>query len=641
MSTRLAAIGMMVILVALAAFATWSTFAASRAASRVSRVVDVLSLYDRARFDVSQEESFERKYRLEPSPTVLAAHTEAGRDLTNTLGQLAASDADRRAEIVRLLALQETYADAIVRVFAAGDSALATRIDSTTTDPAILALETGIYAGADHEGVITDVTIAHFRRSERGMLVATPVAFVLGLMVLLVFLRISRNYQRTIETRAMRDALTGLPNRECFYERGAQVLLGEARRSSTTSVLVIDLDRFKEVNDTLGHRVGDMLLREVGPRITPLLRRSDTLARLGGDEFAVLLPDSGGSTAAHDVAERIIACLREPFMVDALKLTIDASCGHATSPDDGIDIDTLLQHADVAMYVGKGAHTDAVAYHSTLDVNTPRRLAILNELPDAIRDGQLVLHYQPKTDIRTKQVIGAEALVRWEHPTLGVIPPDDFIPPAEHTGLIKPLTSWVLDAALAQCRHWNTTAPGGPGNGELTVAVNVSARNLLDENFPEEVRQALDRHGVPPRLLNLEVTETAIMADPARAHATLQELHELGVEVSIDDFGTGYSSLSYLKLLRVDELKIDKSFVRHINENANDYTIVRSVIDLAHNLGLKTVAEGIEDRGTLDRLGSLGCDLAQGFYLARPMTAESFDAWLEARADQTFHPTGR
>ena len=630
-STRLAALALVLVLVGLATMAIWSNIGASRATVKVARASERLEWYTDARYDVSQEESLERKYRLEPSGTVLAQHAAAGRDVTRMLERLARDDGSRRAELTRLLALHRTYLDGVRQLFAAvaaGDATAVTRIDNAITDPTQRAFESAVDADADQQTLVTDAAIKSLRSSELALRILTPAAFAFGLLVLAGFLRTSRSYQRTIEIRATRDALTGLPNRECFYDRGAQALLGEARRGTVTSVLVIDLDRFKELNDTLGHRYGDELLCQIGPRISPLLRSSDTLARLGGDEFAILLPDIGDANAAHDVAGRLVAALREPFVLDTLRFTIDASCGHATSPDDGIDIDALLQHADVAMYIAKGAHTDAVPYHPALDVNTLKKLAILNELPRAIRDGELVLHYQPKIDIATRNVVGMEALVRWIHPTRGLIAPDDFVPAAEQSGVIKLLTCWVLDTALAQCRRWIDTADDRPGTGDLSVAVNLSVRNLLDENFVHEVSAALEHHRVPTALLTLEVTETAMMADPLRAHAVLQDLHDLGIRLSIDDFGTGYSSLSYLKFLPVDELKIDKSFVRHMNDDPNDHTIVRSVIDLAHNLALETVAEGIEDQRTLERLRDLDCDLAQGYHLARPMTADALDAWF-------------
>jgi diguanylate cyclase len=632
-STKVAASGMIFVLLALAAFATWSSIAASVAGTKVADADGRLVLYQRARFDIATQDSFEHQYMLQPGPAGYRSHAQAASDGERTLIQLALSDNGRhRAQLETLFSLQASYIKAAHEMFAAVDAhnpALANEIDVRAVDPVFGTLQLAIYNAADRETANASDAVMQLRRSELSVRVATPFVFAIGLLMLALFLRITRTYQRTIQRRALHDALTGLPNRECFYDRAAQALLAEQRRQGITSVLVIDLDRFKELNDTLGHRYGDKLLRLIGPRISPLLRPSDSIARLGGDEFAVLLPDSGGSDAAQYVAERIITALRQPFALDSLTFTIDASCGHASSPEDGVDVDVLLQHADVAMYLAKAGHSAVVPYHPTLDVNTPKRLAILNELPAAIRDGQLVLHYQPKSDVATGIVTGAEALVRWNHPTRGLIPPDDFIPPAEHTGLIKPLTTWVLDAALAQCRLW-LDATESVGGTPLSVSVNLSARSLLDDRFPAEVLEALRRHRVPAELLNLEVTETAIMVDPQRAHALLKQIHALGVELSIDDFGTGYSSLAYLKFLPVGELKIDKSFVKHMHDDVNDAVIVRSVIDLAHNLGLKTVAEGIEDEATLTQLGTLGCDLAQGYHLARPMPAEAFDAWLRA-----------
>jgi diguanylate cyclase (GGDEF)-like protein len=633
-STKAAALGMIVVLLALSGFATWSSLTASAAGANVAGANARLVLYQRARFDVAAEESLERKYRLEPGPVVSQAHTQAGTDLVGALKQLASgSTGAEHSRLEYFLRLHATYVTAAHRLFAAtdaGNPALALSIDHTVVDPVFGVLQSKIDADATRQTVNAHDAVTGLRRTELTVRVATPIIFTFGLALLLVFLRISRTYQRTIRGRALRDELTGLPNRECFYDRAAHALLAEQRRQGVLSVLVIDLDRFKELNDTLGHRYGDKLLCLIGPRISPLLRQSDTVARLGGDEFAVLLPDSGGPAAAQDVADRIVAALHEPFALDSLTFTIAASCGVASSPDDGVDVDELLQHADVAMYIAKDAHSGAVSYNPTLDINTPKRLAILNELPRAIKEGHLRLHYQPKSDVATGRVTGMEALVRWEHPVRGLIPPDDFIPLAEHTGLITPLTTWVLNEALTQCRHWLDTT-----TANLSISINLAARTLLDEKFPAEVSDALRRHGVPARLLNFEVTETSIMVDPLKAQSLLQKIHDLGVELSIDDFGTGYSSLSYLKFLPVSELKIDQSFVKHMHDDANDAVIVRSVIDLAHNLGLKTVAEGIEDEATLQQLDILGCDLGQGYHLARPMPAAAVDEWLRAQLD---HP---
>jgi diguanylate cyclase (GGDEF)-like protein len=436
--------------------------------------------------------------------------------------------------------------------------------------------------------------------------------------------------------QAMHDELTGLPNRACFYDRTDQALRQAARDGTRTAVLLFDLDRFKEINDTLGHKYGDRVLCEIGPRIRRGLREGDTLARLGGDEFCVLLPRVEGLGASLEVAERVIAILEEPFDIDGMTLAVDASCGIAIAPSDGDSADLLLQRSDVAMYVAKDSHANIVTYNDELNVNTPARLALLGELRTAIAQDQLVLYYQPKAALCSGQIQGVEALVRWQHPTLGLIPPDQFIPLAEHTGLIKPLTTWVLNTALSQLRHWRDQTDQ-PFPARLSMAINLSTRSLLDDSFPAEVVAALDRWQVPARLLELEITESAIMADPTRAHRLLTQLAAVGVKLAIDDFGTGYSSLAYLKNLPVDQLKIDQSFVLHMHHDPNDAIIVRSVIDLGHNLGLQTVAEGIEDLDTWKQLTNLGCDSAQGYFLARPMPAAQFGAWLR----QTAAPVGQ
>jgi EAL domain-containing protein (putative c-di-GMP-specific phosphodiesterase class I) len=358
------------------------------------------------------------------------------------------------------------------------------------------------------------------------------------------------------------------------------------------------------------------------------LRDADTLARLGGDEFCVLLPRVEGLGAALHVAERVIALLETPFEIDGMTLAVDASCGIAIAPADGDSADLLLQRSDVAMYVAKDSHADVVIYNDELNVNTPARLALLGELRTAITQDQLVLYYQPKAALGSGQIQGVEALIRWRHPSLGLVPPDQFIPLAEHTGLIKPLTTWVLNSALSQLRSWRDQT-NQPFPAELSMAINLSTRSLLDDSFPSEVISALDRWGVPAHLLELEITESAIMADPVRAYRLLTELAAAGVKLAIDDFGTGYSSLAYLKNLPVNQLKIDRSFVLHMHDDPNDAIIVRSVIDLGHNLGLETVAEGIEDLDTWEQLTNLGCDSAQGFFLARPMPAAAFASWLQ------------
>jgi diguanylate cyclase (GGDEF)-like protein len=430
--------------------------------------------------------------------------------------------------------------------------------------------------------------------------------------------------------QAMHDELTGLPNRACFYDRAEQALRAAKRNGTATAVLLFDLDRFKEINDTLGHRYGDRVLCAIEPRIAPLLRDSDTLARLGGDEFCVLLPDVSGLDGAIEVANRLTRALEEPLDIDGMTLVVEASCGVTVAPDHGDNADLLLQRSDIAMYDAKRSHLRVSPYQDHLDRNTPDRLAMLGELRHAIANEELVLHYQPQVDLATGGIEGAEALVRWQHPRRGLLGPDVFIPLAEDTGLIHQLTSWVLDAALDQLRSWIGRPDSGIG-GDFTLAVNLSTHSLLDDCFATEVAVALDRAGVAPSRLVLEITETTLMADPERATRVLTTLAERGVRFAIDDFGTGYSSLASLKDLPVDDLKIDKSFVAGMDEGSDDAVIVRSVIELGHTLGLRTTAEGAETADILARLADLGCDSAQGYAVARPMTAVELVTWMRAR----------
>src|SRR3954452_399317 len=425
------------------------------------------------------------------------------------------------------------------------------------------------------------------------------------------------------EYRARHDLLTGLPNRTTFHAR-VEAAAGRARANDTlAAVMVIDLDRFKEVNDTLGHHVCDLLLREVGTRIGAILRVSDTLGRLGGDEFAALLDEVESPDAALAVAGRIAHALEQPFTITGCTVHIEASIGIAMAPDHADDVTELMQHADVAMYVAKGSPTRCEIYSSEQEAPSTGRTVALGELRRALEQNELVVHYQPEADIQSGGVVGVEALVRWVHPDRGLVPPLDFIPLAERTGLIRPLTAFVLETALAQCRTWLDEGH------DLTVAVNLSVRNLLDEALPQSVAMLLERHGVEARRLKLEITEGTIMADPRRAMKVLSELHDMGVGLSINDFGTGYSSLSYLKGLPVSELKIDRTFVNDMTDADGDALIVRSTIDLARNLGLRVVAEGVETEAIWRQLGQLGCDIGQGYYLSRPVPADELTSWLE------------
>jgi diguanylate cyclase (GGDEF)-like protein len=413
------------------------------------------------------------------------------------------------------------------------------------------------------------------------------------------------------------DGLTGLPNRKRFTELLATLPLPSA-------ILLVDLDRFKDVNDTLGHAHGDLLLQAVAGRITAELGRRGIVARLGGDEFGVLLPSTRASDATRD-AVALLGALEQPFDVEDLHLEITASIGVAVASSPSDDTDRLLPQADVAMYSAKASHSGWELYSSERDHNSRRRLGMASELRGALDAGDLIVHYQPKASLHDGRVVGVEALVRWDHPQWGLLPPDDFVPVAEQAGLIRPLTLQVLTVAAQQHRRLRDLG------FELDMAVNLSVRSVLDVNLPDQVAEVLAEFDMPAGSLTLEITETSVMADPARTIGVLGRLADLGVSISIDDFGTGYSSLSYLKRLPADEVKIDRSFVAGMLSTPSDLAIVRSTVDLARNLGLKTVAEGVEDARTWAALTDIGCHQAQGFHLSRPLPATELQAWLLAR----------
>jgi diguanylate cyclase (GGDEF)-like protein/PAS domain S-box-containing protein len=425
--------------------------------------------------------------------------------------------------------------------------------------------------------------------------------------------------QLRLAHQATHDDLTGLPNRAAVLTRG-EALLGEA---TSLAVLLMDLDRFKEVNDTLGHSYGDRLLAQVGPRLRPLVREVDMVARLGGDEFAVLLPDVTVSEA-RAAAERLHAALGTPFVVDGLALDVDVSIGVAVCGGGATDVGTLLRQADIAMYAAKETQDGVEVYDPLADDNDRGRLVLLSELRRGLADGQLVVHYQPKVALGSGAVVGVEALVRWQHPIRGLLAPAGFLASVERTALIEPLTDAVLDIALAQVRAWGAEGIAVP------VAVNLSARSLARTDLTDRVLSRLRTHDVPPHLLRLEITESALLAEPARAREVLRRLHDAGVRISIDDFGTGYSSMGHLKHLPVDELKVDRSYVAEMTTSAEDAALVRSVIDLGHELGMTVVAEGVEDAATAQALVDLRCDVGQGYLFRRPGSAADVTEFLRA-----------
>lgn len=428
--------------------------------------------------------------------------------------------------------------------------------------------------------------------------------------------------EEQIKYQAYHDNLTGLPNRAFLHNYLHDTIISAKDKNKFLVLVMLDIDRFKDINAVLGHNTGDLILQKVGPLLNSLLDRSAIVVRMGGDEFALLLTEENSVNSAIDVTQSILKGFESPFWVNENPIQIEASFGIAAYPEHGEDADTLIKHADVAMYLAKGSTNGFSVYSPGLDQYNLRQLTLLGELRHAIEKEELILYYQPKVDINAGHITGVEALLRWEHPQHGFMPPDDFIPLLEKTALIKPLTLWTLNTALSQCSRFHQMSL------RIGMAVNVSARMLQDQQLAGYIAKLIDNLNLSPDLLTLEITESAIMAEPEHTFATIMQFDSLGLRLSIDDFGTGYSSLSYLQKLPVDELKIDKSFVKHMDTNDNDAKIVRSIIELAHNLGVKVIAEGVETRQTLDILKSINCDLAQGYLMSKPLPVDELNNWL-------------
>jgi diguanylate cyclase (GGDEF)-like protein len=478
----------------------------------------------------------------------------------------------------------------------------------TWQKPGSGALEVGIYVG-------TSLLI--------GLVLVRHIVVIQELHALYVNNDALASTNKQLEMQATHDGLTGLPNRNLLQRRLEQAIHLAHKGNIPTALLLLDLDRFKEVNDTLGHDVGDLLLQQVGPRLQAYLRPTDLLTRLGGDEFAIMLPATDATTAIQ-IARTLLEALAAPFLIGKHAFDIGGSIGIALTPELGFEGTTLLRCADVAMYVAKRGQSGHAVYSQEIDHHNPRKLALMSELRQAIADNGLLLCYQPKVSLLLGQIVGVEALVRWPHPVHGLIPPDEFIPLAEQTGLIGPLTQWVLKQAIRQCRDW------GKMGLHLKIAVNLSTRTLFDPELLSTVTGLLTANEVAPSRLTLEITESTLVDDPERAHMALARLRACGVSIALDDFGTGYSSLSYLKRLPLDEIKIDKSLVLGLDADGNpaDVAIVRAVVAMARPLRCKVVAEGVESAEIWKLLRELGCDLAQGFYLSRPLPVEALEQWV-------------
>jgi diguanylate cyclase (GGDEF)-like protein len=427
-----------------------------------------------------------------------------------------------------------------------------------------------------------------------------------------------------LEHQALHDPLTELPNRKLLHNRLQQEILRGERNNRPLVLIMSDLNHFKEINDTLGHHIGDLVLQQAGSRLLSVFRRTDTVARLGGDEFGILLPETRLGQA-RKLVSKVAEEFNRPFIVEGHNLSVGISIGMVECPSQGNDVNILVQRADVAMYLAKRNKLEYAIYDPNKDTHSIGRLALMSEFRDAIENQLLDLYYQPKIDVVSGEVTGAEALLRWNHPQRGFIGPGEFIPLAEQTGLIKPLTAWVLKQAVLQCIEWREYIP------DFNMSVNLSVHNLHDTQLLGQISKLIKTYQLPPRCLTLEITEGDIMADPIRARELLVQFNAMGIILSIDDFGTGYSSLGYLKQLPVEEIKIDRSFVMEMTEDENDAVIVRATIDLAHNLGMWIVAEGVKDRKTWELLKSLNCDVAQGYYISEAIPAQQFTDWLLSR----------
>ena len=478
--------------------------------------------------------------------------------------------------------------------------------------PSLLGLVAGGLLVLDHFRATTDAAV---------WLSGATLVAVLGRMALTYH---ENNALHASRALALTDELTGLANRRLFHERLKEELGADGE--AALAIAMVDLDRFKELNDTLGHHAGDRLLAQLGPRLNDVVGDAGLVARLGGDEFALLLPGAGLASAS-ELARRLGVMLQTPFEIDGLEVVMDASVGVALCPDNGVDADSLLQRADVAMYQAKEARTGFQAYDPSRDRHSRERLSLMAELRRALERDELILHYQPKVDLQTGLVAGVEALVRWQHPVHGLRGPGAFLPHAEHTALMRPLTLHVLNTALSQLAQWRADGL------DLHVAVNLAVQNLLDLRTPGHVAELLERHRLAPEVLTLEVTESLMLHDPQRAGEILSDLKQLGVSLSLDDFGTGYSSLEHLKRLPVNELKIDKSFVMTMDRDPADRAIVASTAALGRALGLRVVAEGVESAASASVLAAIGCDLAQGFHYSPPVPADQLPALVRAAID--------
>jgi diguanylate cyclase (GGDEF)-like protein len=624
-------------LIGLSGVATWSGFATSSAASSSQRSFRLYDAYTTARYWVGAEEAAESKYQLAPDANTSDAFRQAHTAIETALAAVVANGpAGERAIATGILRRNEGYAQAVDLLFQAVDrheAGRAAQLESGRVEPAFVDLENRVYAQAQASRQRDVAAGGRLLKIEAIARWATVLAIGIGLLLLAVFIwlrRLSTREQNRQAERhaheAMHDALTGAPNRALFTRILDRALITSKQAGSSVGVVLVNLDRFKEVNSTLGHDAGDLLLKQVAARISSALAPGEVLARFGADEFAVMITTTGtansGKCDLHAAVARVQRALAQEFIVDEVALAVEATAGVVCSPEDGRTSRLLLQRVDIALNLAKTNHEATGAYDHTLDHHDPRKLRLLADLRQAASREELVLHYQPMVDIASSRIGGVEALVRWQHPAEGLLAPAEFLPLAESTGFIHELTQWVLRRAVQDAKKWADA--GDP----LVVSVNLSARCLIDADLPEKLAGILREIGLPAQLLKLEITESAIIADPIRAQDVINRLHEIGVALSIDDFGTGYTSFAYLRDLPVQEIKIDSTFVTHMLYRYKDEVIVRTAVELAGRLGLDSVAEGVDDPAILVALAEMGCTTGQGYYLCRPIPAPELRPWI-------------
>ncbi|WIM98621.1 bifunctional diguanylate cyclase/phosphodiesterase [Actinoplanes oblitus] len=629
------------VLMALGAYTIIGTALTAQAVHDHSRALHVDADFSEARGAITLEEVNLRHYQVEPSSAVLSRFRQAADSVDVALHlavQHGLPDADREA--TRLLDRQREYrtnAEQLIALVADRDPD-SLSLDSLSVTPSYYTLQQDVDTVSRAYHASAQRQADAMRRAEVRMLIGTSVGFGVGLTLVGVIWRMVLSYQRRLvqdadasEHRSLHDPLTGLPNRRMFHERLTDSIRVSAdRRDDQVAVMIIDLDGFKAVNDTLGHQAGDQLLQEAGHRLRAGIRDGDLAARLGGDEFAVLLSGVADLATAVEVAERLSDKIRHDFLLDVGAASVSASIGLAVGTI-GVADDELLRQADAAMYRAKAAGGGVAVYDQLLDAVAPEEMSLFGELRTLLDTGdpenQLVLYFQPQIRIADGSVAGVEALVRWRHPTRGLLLPAAFLDMAASRGLEISLTYHLLKVAVAQAARW--AAAGNP----LAVSVNISPRCLLHDDFLPRIRDAVTDVDLPHGTLQLELTESSVMLEPERARTVLRQVREEGILISVDDFGTGFSSLSQLRQLPADELKIDRSFVQGLARDVDGVVLVRSAIDLGHNLGLSVVAEGVEELEALAVLREMGCDLAQGFALSRPVPADEVPAAC-ARASQ-------